>query len=83
MTKVEIEAVLNRCEAQLTAGSQVDLKTEGFWKAVNAVKRDPQLVDTFADQMGRVDRHGFENWVRSPSRLERHCSGWGPSSDWR
>jgi hypothetical protein len=35
-----------------------------FWKAVAAVKSDPELVDAYADRLGRIDRGGFENGVK-------------------
>ena len=63
MTELEIEAVLARCEESQDAGRPVDLKQAGFWKAVGQVKREPALIDQYADRIGRIDRLAFEQWV--------------------
>ncbi|MDF1595531.1 MAG: hypothetical protein P1T08_05475 [Acidimicrobiia bacterium] len=63
MTEFDIDAVLARCERQLESGDSIDLGAEGFWKAVGRIKRDPTLVDRYADQVGRIDRRAFEAWV--------------------
>jgi hypothetical protein len=37
-----------------------------FWKLVSEVKKNPELVDRFATQMGRIDAQAYEKkaWVR-------------------
>ncbi|MGD2051735.1 MAG: hypothetical protein PVI35_04585 [Acidimicrobiia bacterium] len=59
-----IEAVVAECERQVAAGGSVDLRGTGFWKAVSGVKRDPAMVERFADRMAAIDRAAFERWAR-------------------
>jgi hypothetical protein len=60
----EVEQVVQRCEEALAAGTPVDLRALGFWRAVAVVKRDPTLVERYADRIGRIDRLAFERGVR-------------------
>jgi hypothetical protein len=55
----EIDAILVACERELTERRQADLKALGFWRAVGAVKRRPELVDRFAPRIGDIDRRAF------------------------
>jgi len=48
---------------------QTDLGALGFWELVERVKRDPGLVERFADRVGRIDREVFERGVRPRFRL--------------
>jgi hypothetical protein len=41
-----------------------DLGRTGFWKAVAAVKRSPELVERYADRIARIDRAAFERRVK-------------------
>lgn len=59
----DIEAVLETCERRLEAGSPVQLGAEGFWTVIGKVKRDPALVEKYADRIGHIDRLAFEAWV--------------------
>ncbi len=36
----------------------------GFWKAVDSLKRRPELVDRYAPRLAAIDRRAFENWAR-------------------
>jgi hypothetical protein len=45
------------------AGDEIDLARSGFWKAVAAVKRNPDWVDGMADRIGLIDRTAFERWA--------------------
>lgn len=63
MDRAEIERVLKAAEVALAEGGKVELKQYGFWKAVNAVKRDRELVEEFADRIGLIDRQAFERWA--------------------
>ncbi|MEX0833895.1 MAG: hypothetical protein WD276_08540 [Actinomycetota bacterium] len=54
---------LARIQAAVDRG-ETDLKALGFWRVVGRVKRDPALVERFADQIGRIDREAFETGVR-------------------
>jgi hypothetical protein len=57
----EIVSALEKAEASVEAGS--GLAGTGFWKAVGAVKRDPSLVEEFADRTAVIDRRAFEQWA--------------------
>jgi hypothetical protein len=61
MDRHKIEAVLDEAEATVASGGSV--APSGFWSAVTAVKRDPALVDAYADRMGRIDRAALKNWA--------------------
>ncbi len=58
---MEIERTLSAAE-QAVADHQPIAPT-GFWKAVAEVKRDPTLVDGFADRIARIDRAAFRQWA--------------------
>jgi len=55
-----IERILATCEREASP----DLARLGFWRAVGAVKRDPALVERYADRIARIDRAAFERGVR-------------------
>ena len=61
MDRIAIEKAIDQAEAALDAG--LGLRGTGFWKAVDAVKQDPVLVDDFADRMAAIDRRSFESWA--------------------
>ncbi|HEX6845215.1 MAG TPA: hypothetical protein VF235_08890 [Actinomycetota bacterium] len=58
-----IGAELDRIEAAVASGN-TDLSGLGFWRLVGEVKRDPVLVGTHADQIGRIDTAVFRARVR-------------------
>jgi hypothetical protein len=58
---VEIERSLTAAEVATAAGGGV--AGTGFWKAVAALKRRPDLVERHADRVAEIDRSAFENWA--------------------
>jgi hypothetical protein len=60
----EVESILAACEQALAARAALDLRGLGFWRAVAAVKRDRELIERFADRIGRIDRQVFEQRVQ-------------------
>lgn len=48
----------------MAAGDAPQLRGTGFWAAVRAVKRDPELIEQFADRIGSIDRAAFNAWAR-------------------
>jgi hypothetical protein len=59
-----IERALAGCEQALAAGNTPDLRALGFWRAVAAVKRRPELVDRFAARIAAIDRQAFRRRIR-------------------
>jgi hypothetical protein len=49
---------LDRIEAAVDAGD-TDLRRLGFWRVVALIKRDDELVERYADQVGRIDGKAF------------------------
>ncbi len=62
-----LDTTLDTVERELAAGRTPDLRALGFWRAVNAVKRDPSFVSRYADRIARIDRDAFRRAV--PLRL--------------
>ncbi len=63
MDPTRVQANIEAAEAALASGADVDLRALGFWAAVTAVNRDPQLRERFAARIAAVDRIAFERWV--------------------
>lgn len=42
--------------------SGAGLEGTGFWRAVAEVKRNPSLVETYADRIAEIDQRAFDNW---------------------
>lgn len=63
MSAEGIEEILRAGEEALDSGGTLDLAELGFWRAVAAVKRQPALIDRFADRIGRIDQRAFERGV--------------------
>lgn len=63
MSADDVAAVLDACERSLAERGAVDLAAEGFWPAVAAVKRSPQLTEAFAGRIGSIDRAAFTAWA--------------------
>lgn len=59
MDDARIERTLADCERALASEPKPDLTRLGFWKAVAAVKRRPDLVDRYAELIARIDREAF------------------------
>ncbi len=56
-------AELDRIEAAVDGG-ETDLRRLGFWRVVGLIKRDDELIDRYADQVGRIDARAFRAGVR-------------------
>jgi hypothetical protein len=54
---------LARIRAEVEAGN-TDLKALGFWRLLSKIKRDPGLIEAFADQAAAIDRAAFERRFR-------------------
>lgn len=54
---------LDRIEAAVDAG-ETDLRRLGFWRVVALVKRDDELIERHAEQIGRIDGKAFRARVR-------------------
>lgn len=69
-TPEDIAAELDRIESAVAAGT-ADLRSLGFWKLVGRVKKDPELVDRYADRIGWIDFEAFKSFakVRFPVAL--------------
>ena len=55
----EIAGILDRCEGELARPGRPDLRACGFWRAVAAVKRRPELIERYAEPIARIDRDAF------------------------
>ncbi|HEU4321472.1 MAG TPA: hypothetical protein VFS66_15485 [Acidimicrobiia bacterium] len=55
-----IERILDDANRAVDDGSGLD--GTDFWKAVGAVKKDPGLVDSYAERIAEIDRKAFDNW---------------------
>lgn len=64
MDEAGIERTLSECERALQAERRPDLGGRGFWKAVAAVKRRPDLVERYADRIARIEMESFRRQVR-------------------
>ena len=56
-------AELERIEAAVDAGD-TGLRRLGFWRVVALIKRDDELIERYADQVGRIDAKAFRAGVR-------------------
>jgi hypothetical protein len=64
MDETAIERTLVACEQALAGAGTPDLRALGFWRAVAAVKRRPELVDRHATRIAAIDRAVFRRRVR-------------------
>jgi hypothetical protein len=64
MDERAIESALAACEQTLAAGGAPDLRASGFWRAVAAAKRRPELVARYGERIARVDHATFRRRVR-------------------
>jgi hypothetical protein len=53
---------LDRIEAAVDRGEH-DLRELGFWRVVGLIKRDDELIERYADQVGRIDAKAFRSWA--------------------
>ncbi|HEY4606507.1 MAG TPA: hypothetical protein VIH55_02575 [Acidimicrobiia bacterium] len=61
MDRSGIEETLTAAETAVASGAAI--APTGFWKAVSAVKRDHELIEVFADRIGRIDRAALKTWA--------------------
>jgi hypothetical protein len=61
VTSPPIEESLARAERAIDAGA--GLSGTGFWQAVSAVKREPELVDRYAGRIAAIDLRAHRSWV--------------------
>jgi hypothetical protein len=61
---IEVDRTLAACEQALAGAAAPDLRALGFWRAVAAVKRHPDLVDRYATRIATIDRAVFRRRVR-------------------
>ena len=57
-----IGAELDRIEEAVDGGER-DLRRLGFWRLVGLIKRDDELIERYADQVGRIDATAFHTWA--------------------
>ena len=57
----EIQQILDAAEEAVAEGDP--LGPTGFWRAVAAVKSDPELIETYADWIARIDKAAFRQWA--------------------
>lgn len=56
----DIDRALTEVERGLEAG---DADMRSFWRIVAAIKRDPTLLEPFADRAAAIDRIAFSKWA--------------------
>ncbi|MEA1902961.1 MAG: hypothetical protein U9N56_05475 [Actinomycetota bacterium] len=61
MATPSIEAALEAAERAVA--DEFSLSGTGFWPAVGAVRRSPELADRYAERMAAIDQAAFDNWV--------------------
>jgi hypothetical protein len=61
MDASQVEATLTAAEDAVASGSPVG--PTGFWRAIDAVKRDPDLIEAHADRIARIDRAAHKAWA--------------------
>ncbi len=64
MDEGDIQRALAATERELDVGHGPDLRALGFWRAVQAVKRDRALVERHATRIAAIDRQAFRRHVR-------------------
>lgn len=61
MDPTEIERILQDADSAIADGNPIG--SSGFWRAVGALKRDPDLVEEFGDRVAEIDRRSFRQWA--------------------
>ncbi len=61
MDRTRIEATLDAAELAVASGAPVG--PTGFWSVVAAVKREPALVEAYANRIARIDRAALKAWA--------------------
>jgi hypothetical protein len=63
MDAATVDSVIGTCEHEVASDRTPDIGVLGFWRAVAAVKRDPELIARYADRIARIDREAFRRRV--------------------
>lgn len=63
MNRTDIESTLQAIESSFDADPAADVAGTGFWKAVGALKSDPELIEEFADRVAAIDQEAFRRWA--------------------
>jgi hypothetical protein len=61
MDRARIETILEAAEEAVASGAPVG--PTGFWRAVAAVKLEPELVEAYASRIARIDRAALKAWA--------------------
>lgn len=61
MQTQHLEEALSAAQHAVEAGE--GLSGTGFWKAVDSIKRHPELVDRYAPRIAEIDRQAFLGWA--------------------
>lgn len=61
MASTSIDEALARAEDAVD--SRAGLSGTGFWRAVSEVKRDPALVEEYADRIAAIDAEAMRQWA--------------------
>lgn len=61
VVSTSVEESLDRAEGAISAGA--GLSGTGFWSAVATVKRNPELVDRYADRIAAIDERASRQWA--------------------
>jgi hypothetical protein len=61
MDASQVEATLTAAEEAVASATPVG--PTGFWRAVDTVKRDPDLIEANADRIARIDRAAHKQWA--------------------
>ena len=63
MDATRIQETLAASESALASPGDLDLAATGFWAAVAAVKRDPELREEFGARIARIDDASLQRWA--------------------
>lgn len=61
VASTSVEESLQRAETAVSAGE--GLSGTGFWAAVAMVKRQPEMVERYADRIAGIDESAFRQWA--------------------
>lgn len=60
---MNLDTIVRACRDALGREERPPLGALGFWRAVAYLKRNPELVDAYADQIAEIDREAFRRWA--------------------
>jgi hypothetical protein len=61
MEEAKIEEILGQLESEFAKGNYEAAKILGFWKVVNAAKKDSAIANGYGERIGRLDKLLFES----------------------